>query len=178
MVYATPYLATTPRSRVRALYFPTCRHTTGTIQSRILGPKLNLLMHSRRIQVIVVQAIHWHVGRWQAQNMVNYRVHMEPFSRQHYILHRAYSPLSNHYISRDHPNTHELTNHILHPSPATGALKEVAHHDVLRNGFDVTNKNYQKFPQDILDGDDVENRLPVVKLVYNRGPINLSQPVQ
>ncbi len=29
-------------------------------------------------------------------------------------------PSQFHYISRDHPNSHELTNHILHPSPEPG----------------------------------------------------------
>ncbi len=37
--------------------------------------------------------------------MVNYRVHMEPFFRQHYMSHRAFSPLSINYTSRDHPNS-------------------------------------------------------------------------
>ena len=30
----------------------------------------------------------------------------------------ALNDLRFHYISRDHPNAHELTNHILHPSPS------------------------------------------------------------
>ncbi len=30
---------------------------------------------------------------------------------------RALRPLKIHYMSRDHPKAHELTNHILHPSP-------------------------------------------------------------
>ena len=41
----------------------------------------------------------------------------------HVTLHVAQShsqPPSIHYISRDHPNAHELTNHIPHPSPAPG----------------------------------------------------------
>ena len=33
---------------------------------------------------------------------------------------RAPQPLEIHYMSRDHPKAHELTNHILHPSPAPG----------------------------------------------------------
>ncbi len=32
------------------------------------------------------------------------------------MSHCAFNALRFHYISRDHPNAHELTNHILHPS--------------------------------------------------------------
>ena len=43
-------------------------------------------------------------------------VHMEPFS----LLLRALESREIYYMSRDHPNAHELTNHIRHPSPAPG----------------------------------------------------------
>ncbi len=46
----------------------------------------------------------------------SWRVHMEPFS----IWHDRHSNRRLHYISRDHPNAHELTYHIWHPSPESG----------------------------------------------------------
>ena len=35
----------------------------------------------------------------------------------HSMLQCAFNPIGFHYISRDQPKAHELTNHILHPSP-------------------------------------------------------------
>ena len=46
--------------------------------------------------------------------MVTHRDHMEPFS----LRTRAMQSREIYYMSRDHPNAHELTNHIRHPSPA------------------------------------------------------------
>ncbi len=55
-------------------------------------------------------------------------VHMEPFSKRL----RALQPLEIHYMSRDHSKAHELTNHILHPSPAPGMRSPGAPGNVLR----------------------------------------------
>ncbi len=68
-------------------------------------------MQSRRV----------HAPIWNTV-LSRYRVHMEPFSMQHC----AVKPSPIHYISRVHPNVHELTNHILHPSPAPGLLSQGA----------------------------------------------------
>ena len=38
----------------------------------------------------------------------------------HVARHTRRRPSQFHYISRDHPNAHELTNHIRHPSPEPG----------------------------------------------------------
>ena len=112
-----------------------------------------------------------YIRREQAPNRVNYRVHMEPFSMLHSMLHFAFNPFSIHYILRDHPNTHELTNHILHsvgsirPAVAGCSRKDVV--PVVRNGSGVTNRHNRKFSQDNFDGDDVENRFLAVKLIHN-----------
>ena len=45
---------------------------------------------------------------------------------------RAPQPLAIHYMSRDYPKAHELTNHILHPSPAPGLRSPGAPENVLR----------------------------------------------
>jgi hypothetical protein len=45
-----------PRSRGRVLYLTPRRHATGTLQGHIFSPKLNLQMHSRKIQGTGVQA--------------------------------------------------------------------------------------------------------------------------
>ncbi len=58
-------------------------------------------------------------------------VHMEPFSKRLCAL----QPIELHYMSRDHPvhpKAHELTNHILHPSPAPGLRSPGAQGNVLR----------------------------------------------
>ena len=98
-------------------------------------------------------------------------VHMEPFSMTHNMSHCAFNPLSIHYILRDHPNIHELTNHILHsvagtrPAVAGCSRKDVV--PLVRNGSCVTNRHNRKFSQDNFDGDDVENRILAVKLIHN-----------
>jgi hypothetical protein len=43
-----------------------------------------------------------------------------------------YLSRSIYYMSRDHPNAHELTNHIRHPSPAPGLLSPGAPEKALR----------------------------------------------
>ena len=112
----------------------------------------------------------WYWTCMQAPNMVNYRAHMETFSMSHFMSHSSIvNPPSIHYISRDHPNAHELTNHIPHPSPAPGlAVAWCARNDVaqvVRNGSCVSNRHNCKFSQNALNGDGVENRFPVIKLV-------------
>ncbi len=44
------------------------------------------------------------------------RIHMEPFA----LLVRAQQSREIYYRSWDHPNAHELTNRIRHPSPEPG----------------------------------------------------------
>ena len=51
------------------------------------------------------------------------------------------------------------------PAVAGCARKEVA--QVVLNGSSVSNRYYCKFSQDTLNGDDIENRFPVIELVYN-----------
>ncbi len=46
-------------------------------------------------------------------------------------------PAPLHYISRDHPKAHELTNHIRHPSPEPGLLSPGAPGKWLRRRFQV-----------------------------------------
>ena len=56
------------------------------------------------------------------------RDHMEPFS----LRHHAMQSREIYYMARDHPNAHELTNHIRHPSPAPGLRSPGAPGKVLR----------------------------------------------
>ncbi len=58
------------------------------------------------------------------------RVHMEPFSLP--VRHRALQSREFYYRSRDHPNAHELSNHIRHPSPAPGLRSPGAPEKALR----------------------------------------------
>ena len=130
----TSISAKDPSKRCTAPSLPLRRKSTGPPQSRILGPKLILPMHSRKIQVAVV--LDMYIRREQAPNMVNYRAHMEPFSMSHFMSHsRTVNPPSIHYISRDHPNAHELTNHIPHPSPAPGLRSPGAPGKTLRRWY-------------------------------------------
>ena len=75
-----------------------------------------------------------------------------------------------HYMSRDHAIAHELTNHILHPSPAPGlrspgAPRKVLPHAVL-NSPSVTDGHQWQLAQDGLDRHDVEyGELPFHNLV-------------
>ncbi len=85
------------------------------------------------------------------------------------VLSHPFGPIGVHYISRDKPKSHELTNHILHPSDsvpwtllavAGRSFKTIA--QAVWNGSCVTDRNYWQFPQDTLNGDDVENWFLVV----------------
>ncbi len=94
---------------------------------------------------------------------------------------RALRPLKIHYMSRDQPKAHELTNHILHPSPAPirrspGAPENVLRRwygmvpvsstaQVVRYGACVINGNHRKFAEDTLNGNDVQDWFLVVKLI-------------
>ena len=48
------------------------------------------------------------------------------------LRHRALPSREIYYMSRDHPNAHELTNHIRHPSPAPGLRSPGAPEKVFR----------------------------------------------
>ena len=56
VIFASPIWPTTPRNRGRVPYLTPRRHATGTLQGHIFSPKLNLQMHSRKIQGTGVQA--------------------------------------------------------------------------------------------------------------------------
>ena len=144
-------------------------------QSSIFCPKLILLMHSRTIQVTAVQDTY--IRREQAPNMVNCCVHMAPFSMLRLMLHSHTVPStpplhSLHITSRVRPaqcprvdKPHPTSVAGNRPAVAGCARKEVA--QVVLNGSCVSNRYYCKFSQDTLNGDDVENRFPVIELVYN-----------
>ncbi len=80
-------------------------------------------------------------------------------------------------MSHDHPKAHELTNHILHPSPAPGRRSQGAPGNVLRRWYwivqvvrdsaGVTDGNHRKLAEDTLNGNAVQDRFLVVKLVYH-----------
>ena len=167
MMCAPPFRPTIPRKRCRAPSLPLRRWSTGVPQSRIFGPKLILHIHGLTIQVRDT-----YIRREQAPNMVNYRVHMAPFSMLRLMLH-------NHTMPSTPPPPHSL--HITgpaqrtrvdkpHPTSVAGtrpavarcALKEVA--QTARNGSCVSNRYNCTFPQDTLNGDDVKDRFPVIEL--------------
>ena len=142
-------------------------------QSCIISPKLILQMHSRKIQVTAVQDTY--IRREQAPNMVNYRVHMAPFSccavcstvtqcRQTppppHSLHIT-GPAQLPRVDKPHPTSVTGTR----PAVTGCTRKEVA--QVVLNGSSVSNKYDCKFSQDTLNGDIIENRFPVIELVYN-----------
>ena len=64
-------------------------------------------------------------------------------------------------VDKPHPTSVAGTR----PAVAGCARKEVA--QVVRNGSGVSNRYDCKFSHDTLNGDDVENRFPVIELVYN-----------
>ena len=76
----------------------------------------------------------------------------------HSILQCAFNPTGLPYILQDQPKAHELTNHILHPSPEPSR-------QVVQNSSGVTDRNYWQFSQGTFNGDDVENWFLVVELV-------------
>jgi hypothetical protein len=81
-------------------------------------------------------------------------------------------PLPVYYISRDHANAHELTNHILLATIAGSrlAFARSARNDVAQvewNGSCIADGDNRKLSKDVLNGDYIKNRFPVVKLVYN-----------
>ncbi len=68
---------------------------------------------TRIVRALPEQTVAWPK---HGPNMPMRRVHMESFARQV----RALPSREIYYRSRDHPNAHELTNHIQHPSPVPG----------------------------------------------------------
>ena len=56
VVFASPISPTTTRNRGRVPYLTPRRHARETLQGHIFSPKLNLQMHSRKIQGTGVQA--------------------------------------------------------------------------------------------------------------------------
>ena len=55
------------------------------------------------------------------------------------------------YMSRDHPNAHELTNHIRHPSPAPGLRSPGAPRKVLRMRCGIV-QCHRQVPQEVCPG--------------------------
>ena len=83
---------------------------------------------------------------------------MEPFS----MCRLVFLPLEIHYMSRDHPKAHELTNHILHPSPAPGRRSPGAPGNVaqvVQDNAGDTDGNHRKLAEDTLNGNDVQDRI-------------------
>ncbi len=77
-------------------------------------------------------------------------------------------PSQFHYISRDHPNAHELTNHIRHPSPEPGLWSPGAPGKWWRRWCGIVPNWYKRqFSHDTLNQYYIQNRIFVVKLVYN-----------
>ncbi len=109
MVCILPFWLTPLRNRRQAPSLTPRRSATRTLRSRIFGPKFISAMHCRKKRGESVQHV-----QSRRPNMAMHRGHMEHFS----MLRRALRPLKIHYMLRDHPKAHELTNHILHPSPA------------------------------------------------------------
>ena len=85
------------------------------------------------------------------------------------MQHCTFNSIGFHYISRDHHYTHEVDKP--HPASVPGTRSAVAGRSqkeivqAVWNGSGVTDRNYWQFPQDTLNGDDVENWFLVVELV-------------
>jgi hypothetical protein len=131
MVCAPPFWLTPLRNRRQAPSLTPRRSATRTLRSRIFGPKFISVMPCRKKRAESVQ--HMQSRRYHGPNMAMHRGHMEPFSMRR----RALRPLKIHYMSRDHPKAHELTNHILHPSPAPCRRSPAAPGNVLRRWYGI-----------------------------------------
>ncbi len=131
MVCIPPFWLTPLRNRRQAPSLTPRRSATRTLRSRIFGPKFISAMHCRKKLAESVQ--HMQSRRQHGPNMAMHRGHMEHFS----MLRRVLQPLKIHYMSRDHPKAHELTNHrdILHPSPAPCRRSPGAPENVLRRWY-------------------------------------------
>ena len=96
-------------------------------------------------------------------------VHMEPFSTRL----RAPQPLEIHYMSRDHPKAQSPRVDEPHPASIASTRSAVAGSarkcvaQVVRDSAGVTDGNHRKLAEDTLNGNDVQDRFLVVKLVYN-----------
>ena len=126
MVGAPLFWLAPPRNRRLALSLTPRSYTSGTLQRRIFGRMFILQMHCRENRLESSEDSQ--SRRQHGPNMAMRRVHMEPFS----LRVRALQSREIYYRSRDHPNAHELTNHIRHPSPAPGLRSPGAPEKALR----------------------------------------------
>ncbi len=96
-----------------------------------------------------------------APDMVRLRIHVEPFP----MWQEALKPPLIHYISLKHPNTHELTNHIQHPSQEPCWLSAGAQERHCADGMELSRCRQVVFPGFFLSTlyvDHVENWRPAV----------------
>ena len=114
MVSAPPFWPAPPRNRRLALSLTPRSYTSGTLQRRIFGRMFILQMHCRENRLESSEDSQ--SRRQHGPNMAMRRVHIQPCA----LRVRALQSCEIYYRSRDHPNAHELTNHIRHPSPAPG----------------------------------------------------------
>ncbi len=96
-------------------------------------------------------------------------MNMSPTTITLHKLHCAFNPIGLHYILQDQPKAHEVTNHILHPSPEPSLLSPgalVKRLCMLCGMVPVSQTGITgSFPKILFNGGDVENWFLVVKLV-------------
>jgi len=129
MVCVPPFWLTPLQHRREVPSLNPRRSATRTIRNRTLGTKFICAMHSRKNQAESV--LHMQSRRWHGPNMGMHRGRMQHISMRC----RALRPVKIHYMSRDQPKAHELTNHILHPSPAPIRRSPGAPENVLRRWY-------------------------------------------
>ncbi len=72
----------------------------------------NIIWYWVFILQYILTLISYYLSNWNKKYN-----HHNWYNSTHSVLLCAFTPIGVHYISRDQPKAHELTNHILHPSP-------------------------------------------------------------
>jgi len=147
---------------------PPRSYTSGTLQSPIFGRMFILPIHCRMNQVESSEASQ--SRRWHGPNMAMRRVHMEPITWNPSpctascaailwdLLHVTW-PSQCPRVDEPHPASIARAR----PAVAGSARKGVAH--AVRNSASVPDRYDWKFAQDTLNGNDIQDRFLVVKLV-------------
>ena len=131
MVCVPPFWLTPLQHRRQVPSLTPRRSATRTIRTRTFGPKFISAMHCRKNRAESAQ--HMQSRRLHGPNMAMHGVCMEHLSMRW----RALRPRKIHYMSCDHPKAHELTNHILHPSPAPSRRSPGAPENVLLRWYRI-----------------------------------------
>ena len=169
----TTVLADIPKKQGSASSLPPRSYTSGTLQSPIFGRMFILLMHCRVNQEESSEGSQ--SRRQHGPNMAMRHVHTEPISMRGISRCnpvdslQVTEPSQRPRVDVPHPASIARTR----PAVAGSARKGVAH--AVRNSAGVSDRHDWKFAQDALNGNDIQDRFLVVKLVYHPGS-NRLQP--